>query len=617
MQPRLAIGQSWYFICLALPWALTFFAGLWILRPDAVHAPALGGLVQPRILSELRPTGHESEQQEQQCCECLSDNTMSQHAASVGEHHVSSDTVEEHGDGHHHAPPHVGDHGGDGVYLLTERVISAMTLGCVAFQMSLFYIINHPDKDIRRESLSMIGQTISIFCSVLSFSSIYSAVENYLHADSDAAQAVASAGFCIFLFFTMQIIVYVSARVRGEAALKPVHSHFSNQALHMPAHVLNAKTFGALAAQMCAAAIIKGFGHLQLLAYQKEHSLYLTFAVDPAVFWGSFVVVWCIAWVRARIIRLDGIIDEAEETWIKVAEECEDEVISLSSGFHAAVVARVIITGHLPHILLHGLEHHHHPEVISTAEVAMLWMVALACAVICILLNIVFFGVLDNGINWAKLRSDSFGRVIRVFTLSMGMTFAWCTCFGTHMLAMHFSLLQEGLNLRLYIALFQSAASFVMLLVLDKIKDMRCAGPAFQKALVTMMRALGASVGLAWEQAFHTCVHVAVEFMAEDETGLFRASDDRTFWALWLSAAIVVTVLPAYRFYIVPRMYHMIEEHEEELQKEEESYAQTVTDSLGGVKSVLSENMFVWEADTQLPMAGDAGGENRDLCAGK
>jgi hypothetical protein len=68
----------------------------------------------------------------------------------------------------------------EGPNLLTERVMAAMTLGSVAFQMSLFYIINHKDHDMKRYSLSVVGQTISIFCSVLAFSACFQVVETYL-----------------------------------------------------------------------------------------------------------------------------------------------------------------------------------------------------------------------------------------------------------------------------------------------------------------------------------------------------------------------------------------------------------------------------------------------------
>jgi len=491
--------------------------------------------------------------------------------------------------------------------ILTQRVIAAMTLSAVAFQMSLFYIINHRDDDIKRYSLSVIGQTISIFCAVLSFSAAFAVVEDLWEGESELVQICMSPFFAVCFFIVMEIAVMIAARVRGEKAKKHVTLSMSKTRkleLKMPAHVLNAKTFGAGAAQMCAAATIRGFGHLQMVAYEREHSFFLLCLVGPFVFWGLFLFSWLVARVRRLVILWDGIVDQAEKTWIEVGEECEDEVIALSTGFHFAVALRVWVTDSLPFILLHGFEHRHDLEVATLHDVALLWLIGVTCAVFCCGGNWVAFGFLSHGINMNKLRSDSVSRIVRVFTMSIGMTFAWCACFGTHLLALHLPAAKEGLQLRLYIAIFQSIACFIVVLVLDFIADMKIAGPAFDKALVMLIQSFGTSVGLSWEQAFHECAEVAVAFMAQDEsTPLFRASDDPKVWALFLSGVIVMAVLPAYRFYIVPRMYAMLEEHETELKNQEAKYTDQYRRSSvrsGDAPIIISETMFEWEEDTKL-----------------
>ena len=48
-----------------------------------------------------------------------------------------------------------------------ERVIAMMTLGSVAFQMSLFYITNHRDNDIKRYLGGTVKHYMSfLFCSI-------------------------------------------------------------------------------------------------------------------------------------------------------------------------------------------------------------------------------------------------------------------------------------------------------------------------------------------------------------------------------------------------------------------------------------------------------------------
>merc|ERR1712000_318412 len=104
-------------------------------------------------------------------------------------------------------------------------------------------------------------------------------------------------------------------------------------------------------------------------------------------------------------------------------------------------------------------------------------------------------------------------------------------------------------------------AAFVVMKILDQLADLDCTGPAFDKGIVMLITALGIAVGLSWENVFHECVDICVELMVEDSSSIFRWSNDPALWALLLSGSIVVTVLPAYRMYIVPTMYSLIEEY--------------------------------------------------------
>jgi hypothetical protein len=309
----------------------------------------------------------------------------------------------------------------------------------------------------------------------------------------------------------------------------------------------------------------------------------------------------------------DDCVDLTEEAWIKVAEECEDEVISLSSGFFFAVFVRAAVTDSLPYMLLHGWEHRKSLEIAKPYDVIQLWAIGLACALLCILMNVCFYGALERGINESQLRTNYMTRFLRLSSLTLGMVFAWCTIFGAHLLSLHLDFLYEGLKLRLYLALFQTAASFLVILVLDFFADN--AGPAYAKAIVMIIHCLGAAVGLSWEHTFDKCVEVCVEFMTEDSF-LFGFTDDPKIWALCLSAAIVFTVLPAYRFYIVPRMYHLMEEYEDHSHAQEAKYEQEqyIRRSLRGDPDIQAYDvtyLFAFGRDsTALEMAGDDGKEH-------
>jgi hypothetical protein len=220
------------------------------------------------------------------------------------------------------------------------------------------------------------------------------------------------------------------------------------------------------------------------------------------------------------------------------------------------------------------------------------------------LLTVHFFGMLGQGINMEKLRSNFMSRIIRCFTTSLGMTFAWLMKLTIHLCVGGF--LDEGLQLRLLSALGASVATFISVLMLDGMSDWSCTGPATDKAIILVILCLGTFVGLTWEHAFEKCAELTVEIMAIDESNpLFRLSSDSKVWALVLCACIQITVLPAYRNHIVPRMYHMIESHQNDLLEKESEFRRQKLGSVGEHQMGeygMTEGVFFWQGDSQIEM---------------
>jgi len=66
-------------------------------------------------------------------------------------------------------------------------------------------------------------------------------------------------------------------------------------------------------------------------------------------------------------------------------------------------------------------------------------------------------------------------------------------------------------------------------------------------------------------------------------------------------------VFPAFRLYIAPRMYHLIEEHEEELRESEIEYSKATglmqTEAAQSTSNeVQMANTYTWQGETQLEM---------------
>merc|ERR1719433_1636027 len=78
-----------------------------------------------------------------------------------------------HDRGHRRAPGR--SHGHSHHELLSPRQqgenlgVSVMLIGSVLFHTSLFYLVNHPDKEMKRHAWFIISSTISIFAAVLVF----------------------------------------------------------------------------------------------------------------------------------------------------------------------------------------------------------------------------------------------------------------------------------------------------------------------------------------------------------------------------------------------------------------------------------------------------------------
>eukprot|EP00913_Durusdinium_trenchii_P006855 g6446.t1 len=95
-----------------------------------------------------------------------------------------------------------------------DLTAATFLLGGVTFVMSLFYLVNHPDMDIRQHTWKVINATVSIFVSVLLFQGITGVSDaiSDTNLQSQSHQTSAKIGFAYFMFFifycTLHLILY-------------------------------------------------------------------------------------------------------------------------------------------------------------------------------------------------------------------------------------------------------------------------------------------------------------------------------------------------------------------------------------------------------------------------
>merc|ERR1719265_4911 len=96
--------------------------------------------------------------------------------------------------------------------------IAGTLMGAIIFQMTLFFLINHDDEDIRKAAYNVICSTISIFCAVLIFQSVNDGVTNLLLDEFSSTRMRLTVSFAHMLvwFCLMQLSLALISGAIGE-----------------------------------------------------------------------------------------------------------------------------------------------------------------------------------------------------------------------------------------------------------------------------------------------------------------------------------------------------------------------------------------------------------------
>jgi len=157
-------------------------------------------------------------------------------------------------------------------------------------------------------------------------------------------------------------------------------------------------------------------------------------------------------------------------------------------------------------------------------------------------------------------------RVTEQMKVICGMIFAWCFFFGVQMFIEHL-VDAEGLSdaakgvetiKAVAVAVLITFCCYVMIFVLDKLADADWTDEAIDKSIRELIKALGILIGFAWEKSFDSAVASVAEEAAH--------SVAPTVTKLIMSMVICITVIPAWRWYILPQLQDLgvFDEEEEE-----------------------------------------------------
>jgi len=419
--------------------------------------------------------------------------------------------------------------------------VSLMLLGSVSFMMTTFYLVNHPDEDMKKHSWRVISSTISIFSAVLFFQACQGVVEEYIIAKACKGSAAEK---CILgvnlghMFSWLLLLQLVLACISGAIGKEPTDKK---------SVTLSMKCWAVMMGHISGFSAINAFGvlqHSQWFAQDWKHAL-LVMPIAAIVLKIVFGIFACI---RDRISKGDdGIVDEWEKMWDEEVMETEDDVYGLALSFLTVQAARYGFTGVFANV--EGEDEVNHPN----SDAWKLWGFGIAMSLL-------------HALRAQFLKCEITPRLTSQVRNIMHMTFAWCFYNGTYWLIdTNLMAMGESAMGAVVLALIVSAVSFVMIFILDKIADSDSTGKEADKAIEKIILALGILIGFSWEKSFDVSVGQVAEVM--HYCSKIPVSIAKLLMALLLMALVV----PAWRIYILSTLYEIgaFEEEEEELIEEE------------------------------------------------
>lgn len=453
-----------------------------------------------------------------------------------------------------------------------------MLLGSIVFVMSLFYLVHHPDKDIKGHSWCVISSTISIFTSVLLYQGskgvVDTVVERFvapaLRAEGREALLIVWEYLQAFdLFVVLHVIIWTHARKHAEHGSESEGSHEDlEQRMSCWSTIFGHMTGFAFISAGCATDHAGGGGALLSFGTALFMSLILFVAFRASDGYRNYSGR---AATEAKMT----------EVWEEAAEEAENDVAALCLSFLVVQACIQCITGQMPHEGrrleggIHAAMHGYVQEAEVATEVSILWLLGLSALFGVTTVVSVWSGAflgLDRefhsqpGLDSLRLYVQ---RWVYILQTTCAMGFAWCLLFaakwqiGRLLFRVGSGLEEESTVQRVFLALTISLLAFILIFILDKIDDLKATSESVQRCTRSLSQALGILIGFSWESSFNGGVEVLAEL-----------SKGRGVWCpVWLKLLMAVAVcgivVPAWRLYILQTVLRIREEKRLRRQREE------------------------------------------------
>lgn len=466
----------------------------------------------------------------------------------------------------------------------TKRAIAtaATLIGSVVLIMTLYYFTNSSDKDIRKSTYRVICETISIFCGALIFDCLHDVLSfTLLQGVEGFPLLIWKFVIFLFLYSLLQILLGYLSGCYGSMVDVQEFERSGNMEKHKIIDQVenNLQCFAALMASITGFASINCWSTAQHLE-GAEDSLH-AFAVVPVALLVIFSIERFTAAIRHEIAMYDSQESCFERAWEREVVEAENNVMCLTISFTFTQAVRFQASGFMADEA--GLDSLDNLKKIMKSHSAMLVLFVGTVLAVFVFLFSYYTGQVeevelfddsnlqnsreeqksDDEVSnetqetalqregyWVELRK----RTATVVSLSTGMGFAWCYFFGTRWLVYDCVFLGRSKDdhsspdvvlVSVLTALTLSFASFLAIVLLDKLADAEFTGPSVDDAIRQTISRIGILVGFAWEQSFSESVVLIAE-----------QSDNPRIFRVILICFSIALVVPAWKFYLLPMAHH-------------------------------------------------------------
>jgi len=460
-----------------------------------------------------------------------------------------------------------------------EIGMSWVLLFIVAGVMTLFYLVNAPDDDIRRYSWRIISSTVSIFVAVL----MYQAVSDYLmlYVPREGPLNALALQYLLFmvLFVSLQICIAITSGANCEAS--PVNLDLD---VWCCADTLNAN-YGEeveerLIVDKCGTKGIAVVDNTEVYVQKAKRALErrmrfmksnATIIAHMAGFaairmggqlmhmpWFSFSWPMCAVSVflnqvflyllfrLAAVMRkhssgLDGTHDLRDHIYDEEVHDAENDISGLSISFLLVQVMRFAISGVLPESS--GAEPHHAAPK-TAVEVCVLLLCGMLAAILAALLP---------QIQRRMKAYPALDRPLEMLHTVSGMIASWTTLWASQWIILSENVLAFAGGLHtmageIIVAAALSMLSLIAIHFLDKIEDdskmqdQRNSAQNASRFIQSTITSLAIMIGFSWEHVFDNGVIVLADLTPSPH-----------ITKLWMALIITLTLTPAWRMYILDK----------------------------------------------------------------